>query len=475
MSQIKNNNKPIGWRLKSGERWFILFFGDFIVSLTSIVVAIYFWARQDWLLSDWANFIRERVPYWFFLLPALWLLLLIELYDVRRAARQSEVLKGIGIAASASLGFYLAVFFISDARALPRLGVLVFIITTSILTLLWRFIYIRVFTAPLFMRRVLIIGAGKAGCAMVKVVKEIWPPPFHLIGLIDDDPQKMGTQIDGYPILGRCEHIMPLIESEKITDLVFAISGDMSAEMLREVITAGESGVEISTMPIIYEELLNRVPIAWLQSDWILRYLVDQMRVGGFYEILKRLIDISGSLVGLFFMTLAFPFIAIAIILDNGFPIFYSQERVGKNGRSYRMYKFRTMVNDAEKDGKPQVTIEHDQRITRVGWILRKTHIDELPQFFNVLVGDMSLVGPRAERQEIMDKLQLKIPFYRARLMVRPGLTGWAQVNFGYASNAEANAIKTEFDLFYIKNRNLLLDITILLRTPGTVIGFRGQ
>ena len=130
---------------------------------------------------------------------------------------------------------------------------------------------------------------------------------------------------------------------------------------------------------------------------------------------------------------------------------------------------------DAEKDGKPKVTMKHDQRITRVGWLLRKTHIDELPQFFNVLIGDMSLVGPRAERPELMDELQRVIPFYRARLMVRPGLTGWALVNFGYASNTQTNAIKTEFDLFYIKHRNLTLDITILLRTPGTVIGFRGQ
>ena len=475
MSQIKNNNKSKSWRLKSGERWFILFCGDFIVSLSSILIAIYFWTRQDWYLSDWANFIHYRVPYWFYLLPIIWIILLIELYDVRRAARPSETLKAIGIAASASMGIYLFVFFISDARTLPRLGVLLFIISTSILTLAWRFLYIRVFTAPLFMRRALIIGAGKAGTALVKVVNEIWPPPFHLIGLIDDDSEKIGTQVEGFPILGGCKQLMPLIESEKITDLIFAISGDMSADMLREVITAGESGVEITTMPVIYEELLNRVPIAWLQSDWILRYLVDQMRVGGFYEVMKRLIDIFGSLVGLFLMTLAFPIIALAIVVDNGFPIFYSQERAGKNGRSYRIYKFRTMIIDAEKDGKPQVTIENDQRITRVGWIMRKTHIDELPQFLNVLIGDMSLVGPRAERHEIMEKLQLKIPFYRARLMVRPGLTGWAQVNFGYASNAEANAIKTEYDLYYIKNRNLLLDITILLRTPGMVIGFRGQ
>ena len=132
------------------------------------------------------------------------------------------------------------------------------------------------------------------------------------------------------------------------------------------------------------------------------------------------------------------------------------------------------MHNDAEIDGKARVTTENDDRITRVGRFLRKSHLDELPQFFNVLRGEMSLVGPRAERSELVNNLQAKVPFYRARLLVKPGITGWAQINFGYAATVEDTAIKLEYDLYYIKHRNLLLDIIIILRTVGQVIGLRG-
>jgi lipopolysaccharide/colanic/teichoic acid biosynthesis glycosyltransferase len=133
------------------------------------------------------------------------------------------------------------------------------------------------------------------------------------------------------------------------------------------------------------------------------------------------------------------------------------------------------MGQDAEKDGQPQVTKENDTRITKVGWFLRKTHLDEWPNFINVLRGEMSLVGPRAERSELVENLQEKIPFYRARLLVKPGITGWAQVNFGYAATVEDTAIKLEYDLYYIKHRNLMMDLVILLRTFGTMVGFRGQ
>jgi lipopolysaccharide/colanic/teichoic acid biosynthesis glycosyltransferase len=138
------------------------------------------------------------------------------------------------------------------------------------------------------------------------------------------------------------------------------------------------------------------------------------------------------------------------------------------------MYKYRTMVKDAEKNGI-QVTVANDQRITRVGQVLRKSHLDELPQFFNVLLGQMSMVGPRAERDELVQQLQEEVPFYRARLLVKPGLTGWAQVNFGYAATVEDTAIKLEYDLYYIKARSLVLDIIIIFRTIGNVLGLRGR
>lgn len=467
--------KPVLWRLRPGERRFVLLIGDGIATLTALFVALYFWSIQDDYLDFSLQFLRERIPGWFFLLPLIWLILLIELYDVRRASRHGETIRGLAIAAATSLGLYLLVFFLSEQGSLPRLGVGIFILAAFLLTLLWRNIYIQVFNAPLFMRRVMIVGAGRAGSTLAKVVNEIWPPPFFLVGLIDDDEGKIGTQIEGYPVLGGSTKLMDIIQEQNVTDLVFAISGQMNTQMFQALITAEEQGITVATMPIIYEEVLGRVPIFLLQSDWILRSFFDQIHASDFFEFVKRLIDIIGGIIGVGIFLLLLPLITLAIFLDSGFPIFYLQTRLGKNGREYKIIKFRTMYQDAEQDGQARLATENDGRITRVGRFLRKSHLDELPQFINVLRGDMSLVGPRAERPELVDELQKHIPFYRARLLVKPGLTGWAQINYGYASTVKDTGVKLEYDLYYIKHRSIMLDLTILLRTVGTVVGFRGQ
>jgi lipopolysaccharide/colanic/teichoic acid biosynthesis glycosyltransferase len=212
-----------------------------------------------------------------------------------------------------------------------------------------------------------------------------------------------------------------------------------------------------------------------LQSDWLIRSFVDEARVSGFFELAKRLIDILIALIGLMICILLAPLTAIIILLDSGFPIIYKQVRSGKRNKPYYIYKFRTMYQNAEKDGKAHVAEENDSRVTRTGIFLRRTHIDELPQFWNVLIGDMSVVGPRAERPELITKYLKEIPFYRARLLVKPGITGWAQINYGYSATTAETMIKLEYDLYYIKHRNMLTDMLILFRTFTQVLTFRGR
>lgn len=461
------------WRLRPEERRTILVIGDFIVALLALVIALVAWGQRDWL--DFSQLLMQRIPRWFFLLPLGWLLLNIEMYDIRRAGRKDETVKGILIAAGVGLMLYLFVFFFSTPGDMPRVGVAVYIAAVTLLTLGWRFLYIRVFTAPEFLRRVLIVGAGVAGTTLANVVNSIRPQPFQIIGFIDDNPEKVGTEIAGLPVIGDSSRLLELIEEHQVTDLIFAISGDLRPETFRVLVDAQERGVQITTMISAYERLLGRVPIFLLPTEWILRSFVDYAHTDSFYEMSKRILDILGGLVGTLITLVLYPFIALAIWLDSGSPVVFTQTRVGKNGKEYTIYKFRTMRQDAEKDGKARVTVENDERITRVGKILRKSHLDELPQFINVLRGEMSLVGPRAERLELVQSLQKKVPFYRARLLVKPGITGWAQVNFGYAATVEDTAIKLEYDLYYIMHRNLLLDLLILLRTVGTVVGFKGQ
>jgi lipopolysaccharide/colanic/teichoic acid biosynthesis glycosyltransferase len=269
--------------------------------------------------------------------------------------------------------------------------------------------------------------------------------------------------------------LLDIAGEQEITDILVAISGEMQGETFQILLDAQELGVEITRMAVAYEELLGRVPIQLLEADWILRSFVDQNRAGGFYEFGKRMLDILGGVVFGLFTLLVLPFVAVAILIESGRPIFYSQVRAGRGAQSYKIIKFRTMRQDAEADGVPRWAAEDDERATRVGRILRKTHLDELPQCLNVLKGEMSLVGPRAERPELVAMVQEHVPFYRGRLLVKPGITGWAQVNYGYAATIEETVVKLEYDLYYIKNRNLLLDFIILLRTPSTVFGFRGQ
>ncbi|HSM24562.1 MAG TPA: sugar transferase [Anaerolineaceae bacterium] len=464
------------WKLRPGERRLILLLGDFLVAFLALFFALYFWSVEpdEWLKFS-LQFLIERPPLWFYLLPFLWILFQSGLYDVRKVHKFSETITGIGISILLSGTIYLLVFFLSQPNTLPRLGVGLFFIAAAIFTILWRIIYLKIFTAPRFQRRVLIVGAGNSGKVLVDFINQTNPPPFHLVGLVDDDKEKIGNKIGNFPIFGPIIELDKLVIDNEISDIVFSISGELDPVAINSLLQAEETGVEITSMPVMYEELTGRVPIYLLKPDWLLRSFIDDAHVNRFYEIGKRFLDIIGGLIGVIFFLFLYPFIGLAIVIDNRGPIIYSQIRLGKNGKYYEILKFRTMFVDAEKNGNFQPAEENDQRITVVGRILRKSHLDELPQFINVLKGEMSLVGPRSERPMIVETYQKHIPFYRGRLLVKPGITGWAQVNYGYASTIEENSVKLEYDLYYIKHRDLLMDLSTMLLTISSVIGLRGR
>ena len=454
---------------------FILLIGDVFMAAVALFLGLYLWAAGDAWMEFSLEFITQRPPFWYFLLPILWIILLVELYDVHRASKPLETLKGIGLATLINTLIYLLIYFTSPPNSLPRRGVAGFIIFVAVLTLIWRMIYIRIFTAPALQRRVLIIGAGKAGQTIVDILDQQWPPPFYTAGLIDDDPELKGSQVGKYTILGDSQDLLQIIDEQEITDLVLAITGKMHGKMFQAILAAQEKGVNLTSMPQIYEELLSRVPIFLLESEWIVRSFVEKAHTGLAYQLSKRLIDFAGGVVGVMIMAVLFPLIALAIVLESGFPIFLLQERLCRGGQSFNIIKFRTMTPDAEKDGQARMAEENDERVTKVGWFLRKTHLDELPQFINVMRGEMSLVGPRAERPQMVEQFQKALPFYRARLLVKPGITGWAQINQKYAGTVEETAVKLEYDLYYIEHRTFLMDTAILLRTVGSVFGFKGQ
>ena len=467
--------KP-AFRLRPNDHRAILLIGDLLMGILAIIGGVYFWAIGDDSIRLLTDFFRIRVPFWFYLLPLVWMLLLIDLYDVHHAASWQRTTRAITIAGLIGGLVYLLIYFASDAPGfINRRGIGGFLILVIILTLLWRRFYIRLYQSQGFLRRVVIAGAGVNGRSLAQIYKEITPPPFTMLGFIDDDPQKIGKECEGYPILGNSTQLLALVDQYNISDVIVAISGELLGGTFQILLDAQEKGLEIARMQTIYEELLGRVPIHHLESDWVLRSFVDETRSDGLYELGKRILDIIGSIVGIVIFFVMLPFIGAAIIIESGFPIFYRQERLGKGGREFKIIKFRTMYQDAEQNGQAQMAGERDPRITRVGNFLRITRLDEFPQFLNVLNGEMSLAGPRAERAQWVATFQEEIPFYRARLLVKPGLSGWAQINYGYAANVEDTSVKLEYDLYYIKHRSIIMDIVILLRTITTMLGRKGR
>ena len=460
-----------GVRLRTGERRLILVAGDVLSAVAGVAVALSLWGRFDYL-GPTAEFIRARAV-WFMFLPLLWPLFMVNLYDVHRAGSWRDTVRGVFLAVAAGAILYLLLYFVQGG-SLARRGILYFLAATLVFTLLWRAIYIRVFTAPALMRRVLIVGAGLGGRTLLQIYNAAWPKPFLMVGLIDDDPEKRFEKVDGFAVLGGSGELPKIIAEAGATDLIVAIQGQMTGAMFQSLLEAQEQGVEITRLAVAYEDLLGRLPIQHLEADWLLRSFVDELRVSGLYLLAKRLLDLAGAVFGLAIFALLLPWVAAAILLDSGRPIFFRQARLGQGGRPYRMIKLRTMRQDAEADGQPHWAASVDPRATRVGRILRRTHLDEFPQFWSVVRGDMSLVGPRPERPELVAELEKQIPFYRARLLAKPGITGWAQVNYGKGASVEGSAEKLEFDLYYIKHRNLWMDLWILVRTVGSVFRFKG-
>ncbi|MDK1080640.1 MAG: sugar transferase [Anaerolineae bacterium] len=479
------NHQTSRLRLRPKEQRVLLFLGDLLMSLSSVFAAIYTWRKyQEYILL--AENLKPRIieqllgniniPFWFYLLPFVWLFLMVDLYEPHTATNWRKTMRGIAIAAFVGLVIYSLVFIVrANPNSLPRIGVGAFLLYSSLLTLLWRSVYIRLYTSVGQLRHILVVGAGKAGETLVEVYLAQNPAPFKFVGFIDDNPQKMGSSLSGFPVISQSFELLDIIDKYKITDLIVAINGTIQGATFQTILDAQEQGVEVTRMATMYEEMTGRVPIHHLESDWVIRSFTDQVRVSGFYFLVKRLTDILGGLVGLSLFFILFPATALATLIDSGLPIFYSQSRLGKGGRMFKIYKYRTMKQDAEADGQARLAEQNDPRITKVGKFLRRFRLDEFPQFWNVIVGEMSLVGPRAERPQLIESFQKQIPFYRARLLAKPGMTGWAQINYGYVSTVGETAVKLEYDLYYIKHRSIGLDFSLILRTIGPMFSGKGR
>ncbi|MCA9915133.1 MAG: exopolysaccharide biosynthesis polyprenyl glycosylphosphotransferase, partial [Anaerolineae bacterium] len=323
-------------------------------------------------------------------------------------------------------------------------------------------------------RRALVIGTDWAARTIIDVLRDNASSTYELCGVIGKQ-ETQDEEIAGLQILSNGEDLLDIVLRENISELIVTSTRELPGEVFQGVMDAYEHGTVITPMPILYERIMERVPVEHVGEDWAVVLPIAGTSVFNLTPLIKRTMDILLASFGLLIFALLLPLIALARYLDSRGAIFYHQERVGLNGRIFRITKLRTMIPDAEVKTGAVFAQENDPRITRVGRFLRKTRLDEVPQLFNVLTGQMSLIGPRPERPEHVARLQQKIPFYRTRHVIRPGLTGWAQVRYKYGATDEDALVKLQYDLYYIRHQSLRLDVDILLRTVGKVLRMSGQ
>lgn len=465
---------PLRRGLPASEHRLLLVAGDVLVSVAAVTVALALWSITAGFPLSF-DFMQARA-YW--LVAALfWAFALAPARRVRVAYSVAATLHVIGRAAAALLVVYFAVYFYAPRQSLPRLMALHVVWQASLLTLAWRLLYVWIFTHPAFRRRLLVVGTGRAARTLLDYVGRAGVPHVEVVGVVKlpgGEAPVEAPPLD-LPVVGTAADLPALARTHAVSEVVLALDGRAPAALVQALVGCQEDGVEVAGMASLCEELFERVPLDLVDADWVVTTFVEAVRMQRASHAAKRLVDLAGALVACVGLAVVFPLVAAAIWLDSGRPVLFRQVRVGQGGRPFWLLKFRTMVPGAEVEGEAQWAAEHDPRATRVGRWLRRARLDELPQVVSVLRGEMSLVGPRPERPEFVAKLEREISFYRMRHMVRPGLTGWAQVNHPYGDSVADARAKLEYDLYYIKHRSLLFDARVAARTLATVVRLGGR
>lgn len=346
---------------------------------------------------------------------------------------------------------------IPDAAALGALGLLVI-----------RVVLVPRLQIATLQQRILILGTAGDATMVAHALGQLAERGVSIVGFYQTDPSSP-VEVPRDRIIPRAESLEILVEALCIQVIVVAVREQRGGGLpVSELLNCRLRGVEVTDVPGVLERVTGRVPVEALKSSWLI--YGKGFSQGWGRRVVKRAFDLVMATGLLVVATPVMLVTAIAILLESGRPIIFRQERVGLGGRTFSVLKFRSMRTDAEKDGVPRWACTGDPRITCVGRFIRRTRIDELPQIFNVLRGEMSFVGPRPERPFFVAQLTQEVPFYGARHSVKPGVTGWAQVRYSYGASVEDAMRKLEFDLFYVKNHSLLLDLVILLKSVRVVL-----
>lgn len=471
----------------------ILLGGDVCILVIAFLAGLFLNPRIDFPI-----FVYHENRIFFVLMGLVYILVnyIGDLYDYQRDYRRWWNITQVMVAAFIGALANIVLFYFPLHMVLGRTLLVIQAFCYGLLLPLWRALFSSLAIPERLQRRVLIVGAGKSGNRILQAINNRPLCGMNVIGFVDDDPQKVGTVIQGLSVLGDSSKLPELLSLHKVDLVAVAVTHEKSPDLINILTKISWTGTEVVDMPGFYEFLAGRLPIDHLSDVWLLFNGLNKNKL--YCRHLKRVMDLVVAGVLLMVTAPLLALTALAVRWDSRGPIFYRQERLGYEGHPFQLIKYRTMIEDAEANG-PQFTTENDHRITRVGQFLRKFRLDELPQLVNVIRGEMSIVGPRPEREMFIQDFREqqpafrqgrratdppgkiialghreKIPYYSHRLLVKPGITGWAQVMYPYASSLEQTKEKLEYDLFYVKNIGFFLDMAILLKTVRTVLFGRG-
>jgi len=398
-----------------------------------------------------------------------------EMYDLQVASNQFQVLRSTILTVSTAVLFYLLTPIFSAELPSNRLQILTFFFTFLFALVIWRMFYVKFLASSRFVQNVLLVCNREQVEELISDLEKS-DPHYRIVAYVNSGRKENDEFEYHYVRHVHIDDLVLFVKENNLFEIVVASQNteDITADLYLQLLHLLETGNTIREYTQVYEEKTQRIPLQYITRDFYKFFPFNRSNNNQLYLLTVRIMETIISIIGLSFGVLLIPLIVFGNALGNRGKLFYTQERVGKNGQIFQILKFRTMINNAEKGGVV-FSSPNDNRITPFGKFMRKTRIDEFPQFVNILKGEMAVIGPRPERPFFVKEIAEIMSFYETRHVIKPGLTGWAQVNYSYGESIEDSLIKLQYDLYYIKHRSIFLDLNITIKTISTVLFYRGQ
>ena len=466
---MKNNKKR---QCEISERKVLLRIFDIIF----VLISLYFVSKT----FQFHYFDLTLTNYYWAIVLAIYLTVfgtVFEMYNLQVASNQFQVIKSIILTTSTTVLFYLLTPIYTPVLPSNRLQILYFFLAIFLALLLWRLFYVAYLASSRFIKKVIIICDNSQLKELVEGLESV-DPHYKVLGYINSDESNLQNAVFNLHFIENIEikKLEQYVVKNSISEVVIASQNTdgITVNLYNQLIHLLERGFVIREYTQVYESITQRIPVQYMARDFYRYFPFSRSNQNQLYLFIARILEIIISIIGLTIGLALIPFVLIGNTIANKGGLFYTQARIGRNGKVFKILKFRTMGKNAETNGAVFATI-NDARITPFGKFLRKTRIDEFPQFYNILKNEMGVIGPRPERPVFVSEIAKRMPFYETRHVIKPGLTGWAQVNYSYGETIEDSLIKLQYDLYYIKHRSLFLDFNIMLKTISTIVFYRGQ